>query len=50
MVGSKKSLMTGGRPNNPKLVVPEEEWLAFKNNPPSPTIPESKQMDPMENG
>ncbi len=39
MVGEKKSLMTGARPENERLLVPEEEWLAFNENPPTPTIP-----------
>lgn len=39
MVGEKVSLMTGGRPNNPKLLVPEEDWNVFKQNMPPQTIP-----------
>ncbi|MCK5821950.1 MAG: Gfo/Idh/MocA family oxidoreductase [Bacteroidales bacterium] len=39
MVGDKKSLMTGARPQNERLLVPEEEWLAFEANPPTPSIP-----------
>ncbi len=39
MVGSKKSLMTAARPENERLLVPEEEWIAFNENPPTPTIP-----------
>ncbi len=39
MVGDKKSLMTAARPENERLLVPEEEWLAFNENPPTPTIP-----------
>ncbi len=39
MVGDKISLMTGGRPNDPKLMVPEEQWLDFQKNMPAQTIP-----------
>lgn len=39
MVGDKISLMTGGRPNDPKLLVPEEQWLEFQKNMPAETIP-----------
>ena len=46
MVGSKKSLMTGGRPNNPRLLVSDEEWAAFQENPPAKTIPRVKSNDP----
>jgi len=39
MVGDKVSLMTGGRPNDPKLLLPEEEWKHFNENKPAETIP-----------
>ncbi|MDX9812116.1 MAG: Gfo/Idh/MocA family oxidoreductase [Bacteroidales bacterium] len=39
MVGDEISLMTGGRPNDPKLLVPEEQWNAFTQNMPAETIP-----------
>ncbi len=39
MVGDKVSLMTGGRPNDPKLLIPEEEWKHFFENKPAETIP-----------
>jgi len=39
MVGDKVSLMTGGRPDNPKLLLPEEDWKRFLANPPAETIP-----------
>ena len=45
MVGSKNSLITGGRPNNPKLLVSDEEWMEFKNNMPKKTIPRLKWGD-----
>lgn len=39
MVGDKVSLMTGGRPNDPKLLLPEEDWKSFQENKPAETIP-----------
>ena len=39
MVGDKISLMTGGRPNDPKLLLPEDEWKHFSENKPAETIP-----------
>jgi len=39
MVGDKVSLMTGGRPNDPKLLLPEAEWQHFTKNLPPETIP-----------
>jgi predicted dehydrogenase len=39
MVGDKVSLMTGGRPNDPKLLMPDEEWKHFTENMPAETIP-----------
>ncbi len=46
MVGDKVSLMTGGRPNNPKLLLPEEEWKAFTDNMPAETIPRVEEEAP----
>ena len=45
MIGSKNSLITGGRPNNPRLLVSEEEWIEFKKNPPKQKIPRLKSGD-----
>ncbi len=39
MVGDKKTLMTGGTPNNPKLLLPKDEWEAFTKAIPKRTIP-----------
>jgi predicted dehydrogenase len=39
MAGDKVSLMTGGRPNDPKLLIPEKEWKHFFENKPAETIP-----------
>ncbi|MBN2325808.1 MAG: Gfo/Idh/MocA family oxidoreductase [Candidatus Omnitrophica bacterium] len=38
MIGDKCSLMTGGRPNDPKLL-PESVWTDFSKNPTEKTIP-----------
>ncbi len=38
MIGDKLSLMTGGRPNDPKLL-PNKVWEEFSKNPPEKTIP-----------
>ena len=46
MVGSKKSLITGGRPNEPRLLVSEDEWEAFQKNAPAQTIPRVEEEDP----
>lgn len=47
MVGSKVSLMTGGRPNNPRLLLPEEEWKDFyENHLPPETIPRVQNEAP----
>ena len=45
MIGSKNSLITGGRPNNPKLLISNEEWTEFQKNPPKQTIPRLKSGD-----
>ncbi len=39
MVGSKASLITGGRPADPKLLIPDEDWKSFLKNMPKQTIP-----------
>jgi predicted dehydrogenase len=41
MVGDKASLMTGGRPDSPRLV-PDELWRDFRRNIPEKTIPRIK--------
>lgn len=46
MVGTKKSLMTGGRPNQPRLLVSDDEWKEFQKNMPTQTIPRVKEEDP----
>jgi predicted dehydrogenase len=39
MVGEKMSLLTGGRPANPKLLIPDADWDHFTKNLPKETIP-----------
>jgi predicted dehydrogenase len=39
MVGEKASLLTGGRPANPKLLIPDADWDHFTKNLPKETIP-----------
>ena len=46
MVGDKHSLITGGRPNDPQLLMPTPEWEAFKPNLPAQTIPRTFQENP----
>ncbi|MEM7374778.1 MAG: Gfo/Idh/MocA family oxidoreductase [Bacteroidota bacterium] len=46
MVGSKVSLMTGGRPNKPELLLPKKEWEEFQRNMPKQTIPRVAEEDP----
>ena len=41
MVGGKASLMTGSRPNSPRLI-PDADWEDFRRNPPEKTIPRVK--------
>ncbi|WP_430936250.1 Gfo/Idh/MocA family oxidoreductase [Saccharicrinis sp. 156] len=46
MVGEKMSVMTGGRPNDARLIMPKEEWQAFKKKgweQSIPRIPEQNQ-------
>ena len=39
MVGEKMSLLTGGRPASPKLLIPDADWNHFTKNLPKETIP-----------
>lgn len=47
MIGDKNTLMTGARPNEPKLLVSDEEWKAFQKNPPKKTIPRVQEEGPV---
>ena len=46
MVGDKQCLMTGGRPNQPRLLMPDEEWKAFQAKLPAQTIPRTFEENP----
>lgn len=46
MVGDKMSLMTGGRPNDPRLLIKDDEWKEFQKNPPAQTIPRTFDENP----
>lgn len=48
MIGEKKTLITGGRPNKPRLMVSEEEWTEFLKNPPAQTIPRVGEEMPQQ--
>ena len=46
MVGDKQCLVTGGRPNEPRLLMPMPEWEAYKSKLPSQTIPRTFEENP----
>ena len=46
MVGDKHCLMTGGRPNNPVILLPGKEWTEFQKNLPAQTIPRTFEENP----
>ena len=48
MVGEKNTLITGGRPNNPRLLMPDSEWNEFLKNAPEKTIARIKDETPVE--
>jgi predicted dehydrogenase len=48
MFGDKKSLITGGRPNDARLLVPEEEMAEFLKNAPAQTIPRVEEEKPVQ--
>ncbi len=48
MIGDKKTLITGGRPNNPHLMVSDEEWNEFLKNAPEKTIPRIGEEQPQQ--
>src|SRR5665647_3145400 len=45
MVGDKHCLMTGGRPNSPKILLPGTEWAEFQKNPVSYTHLRAHETD-----
>ena len=48
MIGDKKTLITGGRPNDARLLVPEEEMKEFLKNAPAQTIPRVGEEQPVQ--
>ncbi len=48
MIGDKKTLLTGARPNDPRLLVPEEEQKAFLKNAAAQTIPRVGEEQPVQ--
>jgi predicted dehydrogenase len=48
MFGSKKTLITGSRPNNPHLMVSKEEWKDFQENAPAQTIKRVGEEKPVQ--
>ncbi|MBI1343306.1 MAG: gfo/Idh/MocA family oxidoreductase [Terrimonas sp.] len=48
MIGDKKTLITGGRPNDARLLVPKEEMDAFLKNAPAQTIPRVDEEKPVK--
>jgi hypothetical protein len=46
MIGDKKSLLTGGAPSNPRLLIPDDEWHAFAKSVPEKTIPRVPEGKP----
>lgn len=48
MIGEKRTLITGGRPNNPRLMVSEEEWKEFLKKAPAQTIPRVGEEMPQQ--
>lgn len=48
MIGDKQTLYTGGRPNTPRLLMPEEQWQEFLKNAPNQTIPRVGEELPVE--
>lgn len=48
MIGEKNTIYTGGRPNNPRILMPEEEWQEFLKNAPEKTIPRVGEEQPVQ--
>jgi len=48
IIGDKKTLITGGRPNDARLLVPEEEMKEFLKNAPAQTIPRVGEEQPVQ--
>ncbi|MCK3684025.1 Gfo/Idh/MocA family oxidoreductase [Maribellus sp. YY47] len=48
MIGDKQTLFTGMRPNNPRLLVPEEEWNVFLKDAPAQKFPRVGEEKPVQ--
>ncbi len=48
MIGENNTLITNGRPNNPRLLMPEDEWQEFLKNAPKKNIPRIGEEKPVE--
>ena len=48
MIGDKNTLITGGRPNDPKLAMSDSQWKEFLKNAPEKTIPRVKEEGPVD--
>ena len=48
MVGDKNVLLTGGRPNEPQLLMPDSQWEEFLKNAPEKVIPRIEDNTPVE--
>jgi predicted dehydrogenase len=48
MIGDKKTLITGGRPNQVSLLCQKEEMTEFLKNPPAQTIPRVEEEKPVQ--
>lgn len=48
IIGDKKTLITGGRPNDARLFVPKEELTEFLKNPPAQTILRVEEEKPVQ--
>ena len=48
MIGDKQTLITGGRPNTPRLIMPDAEWEEFLKSAPEKTIPRVGEEKPVQ--
>ena len=48
MIGDKNTLITGGRPDRPKLIMSDNDWKEFQNNPPKKYIPRVGENKPVD--
>ena len=48
MIGDKNTLITGGRPDKPKLILSDKDWKEFESNPPKKYIPRVGENKPVD--